>query len=119
MRLRFLAIAVCFFLSGCIHSAGGIASSTKPLEPGSYEILGETLGRDCIYHILLFIPISGSNETKTAVARAISHKEGATALINVSIENFRQNFIVFSRGCTSVHGTAVREQEPTGQTPAM
>jgi hypothetical protein len=53
------------------------------------------------------------------VARAISHKEGATALINVSVENFSQHFILFSRGCTAVHGTAVREQEPTGQTPAM
>ena len=110
MRLRFLSIATCLSLAGCIHSSGGIASSTKPLEPGSYDVLGETLGRDCIYHLLLFIPISGSNEAKTAVARALSHKKGATALINVTIENFGQNFVVFSRRCTAVHGIAVRER---------
>jgi hypothetical protein len=110
MHRILLSMVTCLALGGCIHTAGGIASSTKPLEPGSYDVLGETLGRDCIYHLFMILPISGSNETKTAVERAIANEPGATALINVTIDNFRHNYLVFSRHCTAVRGVGVRER---------
>ena len=98
---------MCLFLSSCGHTTGGVAASTEPLAPGSYRELGWVHGQDCANWILGFIPISNGNETKDAVADAISKKPGATALINVSADTFFQFFFVFTRACTQVQGIAV------------
>jgi hypothetical protein len=109
MRHVIVSLLVLLLLGGCIHQAGGVAPSTKPLTPGTYDVLGDTLGRDCLYNLLMLFPITGSNVTKTAVENAIRHEPGATALINVTVDNFKQYFVVFSRYCTAVHGVGVRE----------
>lgn len=94
-------------LSGCAHISGGVAPSNVPLAAGSYTVIGETRGNDCVYYLFGLIPVSGGNETKNAVAKAISNASGANALINVSADTYSQFFVLVSRTCTQVNATAV------------
>ena len=98
------------FTMGCIHRPGGIAPSTKPLAPGGYTELGQVRGQDCVYHLLGFIPITGGNETRNAVADALRTKVLADALVEVTVDGYYQYFILFSRACTQVYGIAVESK---------
>jgi hypothetical protein len=103
-----VVVLICIVvISGCAHISGGVAPSTIPLTPGSYKELGEVQGTDCVYSLLGMIPLSGGNETRNAVKNAIEEAPGAIALINVSADTYSQSFILVSRTCTQIHGTAV------------
>jgi hypothetical protein len=93
--------------TACAHYSGGIAASNVPLEPGSYTVLGETKGQDCVYYLLGLIPLSGSNHTKAAVDAAIRSQPGATALVDVTSDTYSQTFIVVTRSCIVVEAMAV------------
>ncbi len=95
------------FTTGCMHHPGGIAPSTRPLAPGGYTELGKVRGQDCVYHLLGFIPVTGGNETRNAVEDALRMKPLADALVEVTVDGYFQYFILFSRACTQVYGTAV------------
>jgi hypothetical protein len=92
---------------GCMHHPGGISASTKPLSPGGYTELGKVRGQDCVYHLLGFIPVTGGNETRNAVADALAKKPLADALIDVTVDGYFQYFVLFSRACTQVYGMAI------------
>jgi len=94
-------------LSGCSHQAGGIAASTSPIAVGSYQTLGQVKGEDCVYALLGIIPLSNGNETRKAIQDAISKKRGATDLIEVTSDTYSQFFVIASRTCTQVYGTAI------------
>jgi hypothetical protein len=104
------AIVALIMTAGCMHQPGGIAPSTKPLAPGGYTELGKVRGQDCVYHLLGFIPITGGNETRNAVADALHTKVIADALVEVTVDGYYQYFILFSRACTQVYGTAVESK---------
>ena len=95
------------FTAGCMHHPGGIAPSTKPLAQGGYTELGKVRGQDCVYHLLGLIPITGGNEMRNAVEDALHTKPLADALVEVTVDGYFQYFILFSRACTQVYGTAV------------
>ena len=95
------------FTTGCMHHPGGIAPSTKPLAPGGYTELGKVRGQDCVYHLLGLIPVTGGNEMRNAVEDALRTKPLADALVEVTVDGYFQYFILFSRACTQVYGTAV------------
>jgi hypothetical protein len=101
-------LAASLIAAGCAHQAGGVAPSTIPLEPGGYTVLEEVTGQDCMYALLGILPISAGNETKHAVESAIGKVDGADALIGVTADTYSQSFIVVTRVCTQVQGTAVR-----------
>ena len=107
IRKLLLVGAALVWLSGCGHVSGGIAPSTIPLAPGSYRVLKEVRGGDCLYKLLGILPLSGGNETRRAVESALREEADATALINVTSDTYQQFFILFNRTCTEVHGTAV------------
>jgi hypothetical protein len=94
-------------VTGCGHISGGAAPSTEPLIPGSYREIGPVSGEDCVGYILGLIPISDGNETKDAIAAALKKSAGATALVKVTADTYSQNYIVYARVCTQVHGVAV------------
>ena len=85
-----------------------MAPSTKPIAPGSYTVLGKVRGQDCVYYLLGIIPVTGGNETRSAVADALDKKKIADALVEVTVDGYFQYFIFFSRACTQVYGTAVQ-----------
>ncbi|HQR14712.1 MAG TPA: hypothetical protein PKW52_12600 [Nitrospira sp.] len=93
--------------AGCMHHPGGIAPSTKPLAPGGYIELGKVRGQDCVYHLLGLIPVTGGNEMRNAVEDALRTKPLADAMVEVTVDGYFQYFILFSRACTQVYGTAV------------
>lgn len=93
--------------TGCMHHPGGIAPSTKPLAPGGYTELGKVRGQDCVYHLLGLIPVTGGNEMRNAVEDALRTKPLADAMVEVTVDGYFQYFILFSRACTQVYGTAV------------
>lgn len=93
--------------TGCMHQPGGIAPATKPLAPGGYTELGKVRGQDCVYHLLGLIPVTGGNEMRNAIEDALRTKPLADALVEVTVDGYYQYFILFSRACTQVYGTAV------------
>lgn len=103
-----LLLLAMFVASGCAHRAGGIAPSTKPIEPGNYSTLGEVTGKDCVYALLGILPLTAGNTTRRAMMEAIGSVEGADALIEVTADTYSQNFIIITRVCTQVQGTAVQ-----------
>ncbi len=98
------------FTAGCMHHPGGIAPSTKPLAPGGYTELGKVRGQDCVYHLLGLIPVTGGNEMRNAIEDALHTKPLADALVEVTVDGYYQYFILFSRACTQVYGTAVESK---------
>lgn len=107
LKKLLLVVAVLSLLAGCGHISGGVAPSTIPLAPGSYKEIGPVRGEDCVYYLLGLIPLANGNETKDAVANALAEAPGATALVNVTADTYSQSFIIVSRICTQVNGTAV------------
>jgi hypothetical protein len=103
-----LVLLLAVFAVGCSHQSGGIAPSTIPLTPGGYTVLKPVHGSDCQVRLLGILPVSGGNETRRAIEHAMKHAPGATALVNVTADTFHQYWILFSRHCTEVFGTAVR-----------
>jgi hypothetical protein len=97
-----------FLLMGCAYITGGVAPSNIPLAPNSYTELGSVRGEDCLYYLLGVIPVNNGNETKDALADALKQKPEATALINITVDTYVMNFIIFSKICTQVNGTAVK-----------
>lgn len=108
MKKILIVTIVLTLLVGCGHVTGGVAPSNIPLAPNSYSELGPVQGADCVYYILGFIPVSGGNETKDALADALAQRPEATALINITADTYSMNFIVVSNICTQVNGTAVK-----------
>jgi len=101
------SLALVCVVSGCAHYAGGVAPSSEPLNPGSYTEIGPVRGEDCVYYLLGLIPLSNGNETKDAIQNALTMAPGATALVKVTADTYAQHFILVSRICTQVNGTAV------------
>lgn len=101
------ALAAALLLSGCIHQAGGIAPSNVPIEGRRYHVVGEVVASDSAVRLLGILPISGSNNTAQAM-RAAMAKEDADALIDISVENYAQYWILFTRHVTSVRATAIK-----------
>ncbi len=103
----FAVLLAATFTSGCMHHPGGIAPSTKPLAPGGYIEIGKVRGQDCGYHLFGVIQVTGGNEMRNAIEDALHTKPLADALVEVTVDGYYQHFILFSRACTQVYGTAV------------
>ena len=106
------AVLVAILVAGCMHHPAGVAPSTKPLVPGGYTVLEKVRGQDCAYYLLGILQVTGGNETRNAVADALENtpdkKKIADALVEVTVDGYFQYFLLFSRACTQVYGTAVQ-----------
>jgi hypothetical protein len=108
--LSMLALAgLALGLAGCSHMAGGIAPSNVPIN-GPYSIIGPAKGSDCQVSLFGFIPVSGSNNTITAVRKAQSSVPGSNALINLGVDTWTHYWFLWTTHCTEVHATAVSLQ---------
>src|SRR5215217_836667 len=114
-KMHYLVLSVmCLSLSGCGHTTGGVAPSTEPLVPGSYQELGWVHGQDCANWLLGLIPLGNGNETKDAVADAMTKVPGTSALVKVSADTYSQFFFVFTRACTQVQELRSHPSNPFG-----
>jgi len=96
-----------FLFSGCATMPGGIAASSTPLEGRKYTVLQRTSATSNCIRLLGIIPISGSNNTRSAIDKAARYV-GGDALIDVTVEGFNQYWILFSRDVTYVEGIGIR-----------
>jgi hypothetical protein len=93
--------------AGCARQPGGIAASTTPINGRKYHVIGPVRSTDS--HILLFglLPIKGSNSIRAAIQAALRSK-GADALIEVSVVQYSQFWLILTRNVISVEGLAIR-----------
>ena len=96
-----------FLFTGCSTMPGGIAASSTPLEGRKYTVLERTTATSNCIRLFGIIPISGSNNTRSAVDKAARYV-GGDALIDVTVEGFYQHWILFSRDVTYVEGLGIR-----------
>lgn len=106
IKFGFVGVAACL-LAGCATMPGGVAASSTPLEGRSYSILGYTEATDSRICLFGIIPISRHNSIRDAI-RSAARRAGGDALIEVSVEGYRQYWILFSRDVTRVEGIAIR-----------
>jgi len=109
MRLALL-LSSFLFLSGCMHHPIALVPSTKPLAPNGYTVVGTVHGEDCAHYLLGIIPLSNGNELHEAIADAMKKKPMADAMTEVTVDFYWQWWILFSRVCTQVDGTAVQSK---------
>jgi len=82
-------------------------AQTKPLpKQEEYRILGDAEGRACVFNLLGFIPI-GDNRVYRAIKEAESSR-GADALVSATVDRDYTWYVVGTRDCTLVHGTAIK-----------
>jgi starvation-inducible outer membrane lipoprotein len=102
----FMGVGLLLF-TGCATMPGGIAASSTPLEGRKYTVLERTSATSNCIRLLGIIPISGSNNTRSAIDKAARYV-GGDALIDVTVEGFNQYWILFSRDVTYVEGIGIR-----------
>lgn len=109
-----LPVIAISLLSACIYVPGGVAPSNVPLDGRTYREVGQTWSTDSCIRLFGFIPVSGSNTIRQAMDAAIK-KRSADALIDITVEWYIQNWILFTRYVTAVRGTAIQfEDQPGG-----
>lgn len=94
-------------MAGCLRTPGGIAASTSPLQGRPYEVLGAAYGSVSQYHILGLIPTGPGVELQAAVEDA-KRQTGADALIEVTVDKYTKDYLIFSSTTTEVRGKAIR-----------
>lgn len=104
---KLLAATLILATFGCTRSPGGIAPSNIPLSQGGYTVLGHVEAGDCKVNLLGLIPVSGGNHIADAMRKALAKKEGADALVDISVDRAMKYFILWSQVCTEVRATAV------------
>jgi len=103
--LAMMVLAVGLAASGCVTHSAGVAPSTGPIAPGSYDAVGLTSGTSWGWS-LLFLPLSQA-ETKAAVEDALRER-GGDELINVTVDNTDVYLALFYLQRVRVQGMAVR-----------
>ena len=72
-----------------------------------YREVGPVVDSDSSVWLFGILPVSGSNTTREALDAAI-RKRSADALIDITVENYVQFWILFVRYVTSVRGTTIQ-----------
>ena len=108
-RFGLAALALAAFL-GCLRVPGGIAPSSTPTEGRSYQVLGDAFGKSTQLFVL-GIPTGSAALTQDALADA-RVKSGGDALIEVTVEAYVKNYILFSTMTTEVRGKAIKFTSP-------
>ena len=107
VTLLAVLVAVGCIASGCVTHAGGVAASSKPLDPGGYKIA--TIAEGTSWGWSLFgIPFK---QASTAVAlREAVRESGGDALIQISVDNRDYFLLVLEMQRIKVEGIGVTEE---------
>ena len=108
-RLALAALALAAFL-GCLRIPGGIAPSSTPIDGRPYQVLGDAYGKSSQLYVL-GSPTGSAALTQDAIADARA-KSGGDALIEVTVEAYVKDYILFSTMTTEVRGKAIKFTSP-------
>ena len=98
------------FLSGCAMTPRTMVSCTEPVNGRQFQNLGRTRSTNSKVSLFGIIPISGSNNTRDAIDTAVESK-GGDAMVNLVVETYSQNWILFTRLVTSADGNVIKFQK--------
>lgn len=108
MRMLLLATLV-MLMAAC--SSGNVMITKPPVE--NYQRLGKTEGNACgtmgfISTAYNFIPILLNDRFERAYADALEKKPGATALVDVTLEEVWFWWVIGTTRCVTVAGEAIK-----------
>ncbi len=112
VKARFMGV----FLVITFMAAAGCAGAYKtvlPTPPENYQKLGVAKGEACGSMLILataynFIPISLNERVENAYQNALASVPGATALINVTMQENWYWWVIGSAKCVTITGEAIR-----------
>ena len=93
-------------LTGCAHSAAGLAASVTPISPDQYKIIGHATGQSQYTSILMFIPL-GTPDYDAAISDALKKYPEGKTLINVRSYSTTLFLYLFSINTLTVEGDVV------------
>jgi len=105
-----LVAAIASILSvGCASGRTSIA----PLPPDNYERLGPATGKACgslgiVSTAYYFIPMGINSRVERAQQRALESVPGATALVDVTMEEDWYWWLIGTARCVTISGEAIR-----------
>jgi hypothetical protein len=104
-----VSVAAAVLLAGCASDFVNIA----PRPPEKYEQLGPATGTACGALLIdgtafNLIPIALNSRSERAYANAVASVPGATALIDVTVQESWAWWLIGSSRCTTVKGVAIK-----------
>jgi hypothetical protein len=108
-RLDVVGVALTAVSTGCATGHFGEFSVSTFYDPNLYthiRELGPVQGESCQTKVLYVFPWRSPPSTLDAIEQALSQRDGAVFLGNVSVERHEHWHIGYSRLCTLVTGTA-------------
>lgn len=104
-----LPLVTCAFLGGCASGFTKVA----PTPPRNYQPLGKTSGTACgslgvLATAYYAVPIGLNSRVERAYADALAKVPGATALIDVTMQEDWSWWLIGTARCVTVTGEAVK-----------
>jgi hypothetical protein len=108
--VKLCVVAIFPLLSGCVSSPLQAVPSNVPIA-APYKVIGKSKGSACQFRLFNVFPLTG-NHIQSAIDDALSYSSG-DALIGMTIDTRNEYYLLFSRSCTLVTGTAIAFSAPT------
>lgn len=104
------ALGATLLLAGCASTPATVA----PMPPAKYQVLGKAEGQGCgslgvLATAWYVLPIGLNDRVERAYREAVASVPGATALINVSIVEDWNWWLIGTARCVRITGDAIRE----------
>ena len=103
----------CLVVGACLTSCSGGFATIAPTPPAEYTRLGKAEGTACgtlfvIATAYNFIPIMLTSRVERAYANAVDSVQGATALIDVTLQEDWYWWVLGTTRCATIQGEAIK-----------
>lgn len=101
-------------LAGLLAGCASKPFNVSPLPPARYQVLGQAEGKGCgslglVASLYYFVPIGLNERVESAYQDALASVPGATGLINVSVVEHWDWWLIATRRCVTITGDAIKE----------
>ncbi len=107
-RSNFVSAAM---LACAVAGCETVPFNVAPAPPAQYRALGPATGQACGFMGLgpyTFLPIDLDDRVPRAYAAAVAAVPGATGLVNVTLREDWQWFVLVTRRCVTIQGEAIQ-----------
>lgn len=110
LPLRLPAGLLAVMLAGCASKPFNVT----PLPPAKYQVLGKAEGKGCgslgvLATLYYFVPIGLNDRVERAYQDALASVPGSTGLVNVSVVEHWDWWLIATRRCVTITGDAIKE----------
>lgn len=104
------ALLLAGLLAGCASKPTNVA----PLPPARYQVLGQAEGKGCgslgvVFTAFYVLPLGLHERVEEAYRNALVSVPGSTSLINVSVVEHWDWWLIGTRRCVTITGDAIKE----------